>query len=230
MSNQDKSKEDLVKELQELKQAHDALKASYEEDINKRKQVKEALSQSESNYRLLAQNSSDVIWTLNNDYRFTYVSPSIYHLRGLTSEEAMCETIQETMTPRSQQIVYEAIVKGKKNEEAKIYLPVRVEIEQYHKDGHKIWVEISLRAMLDDRRKHVGYVGISRYATQRKMAEKALRKGEAKLREINAQKINSSLLSPTTSKVRSTLFWDLVICCWIKSMRKIMRGLRHMQQ
>ena len=188
MNNQDKSKEDLVKELQELKQAHDALKASYEEDINKRKQVEEALSQSESNYRLLAQNSSDVIWTLNNDYRFTYVSPSIYHLRGLTSEEAMCETIQETMTPRSQQIVYEAIVKGKKNEEAKIYLPVRVEIEQYHKDGHKIWVEISLRAMLDDQGKHVGYVGISRNATQRKMAEKALRKSEAKLREINAQK------------------------------------------
>jgi len=175
MNSQNKTKEELIKELKELKQAHDALKVSSEEDINKRKLLEEALSQSESNYRLLAQNSSNVIWTLDNDYRFTYISPSINQLRGLTSEEAMCESIQDTMTPHSQEIVYKAIEEGKINERAKNYVPVQLEIEQYHKDGHLIWVEISLRAMLSDQGEKIGYVGISRDITQRKIIEKEIK-------------------------------------------------------
>ena len=184
MNNQEKNKEELIKEIQELKKAHDALKVSFEEDINERKLMEKALNESERKYRLLAQNSSDVIWTLDNDYRFTYISPSIYQLRGLTAEEAMCETIQDTMTPHSQEIVYQAIVKGMKNERAKNYLPVRVEIEQYHKDGHLIWVEISIRAMVNDQSEKIGYMGISRNITQRKVTEKALQESEEKFRSL----------------------------------------------
>lgn len=184
MNIQDKTKEELIKELEELKQVHNALKISFEEDINKRKQVEKALSQSERNYRLLAQNSSDVIWTLDNDYRFTYISPSIYQLRGLTSEEAMRESIQDTMPPHSQKVVYETIVKGKELERMKIYRTVQIEIEQYHKDGHLIWVEISLRAMTDDQGEKIGYVASSRNITERKLAEKALLESEEKFRRL----------------------------------------------
>ena len=156
-----------------------------------------ALRQSESNYRLLAQNSSDVIWTLDNDYRFTYVSPSIYQLRGLTTEEAMRETIQGTMTPHSQEVVYNAILQGKENERIKNYLPVQLEIEQYHKDGHLIWVEISIRAMLDQGEK-IGYVGNSRDITHRKMTEKALLESEEKFRSLaDTAKVVISIVADT---------------------------------
>ena len=184
MNNQEKTKEELIKELQELKQAHESLKISFEKDINDRKLMEEALNENERKYRLLAQNSSDVIWTLDNDYRFTYISPSIYQLRGLTAEEAMCETIQATMTPHSQEVVYQAIVKGMENESAKNYLPVCVEIEQYHKDGHLIWVEISIRAMVNDLSEKIGYMGISRNISQRKVAEKTLQESEEKFHSL----------------------------------------------
>lgn len=174
MNSKDKTKEELIQELQKLKQAHDALNVLYEEDINKLKQMKAALTESESKYRLLAQNSSDVIWTLDNDYRFTYISPSIYQLRGLTSEEAMCESIQDTMTPYSQELVHKAILKGEKNKRVKNYVPVRLVVEQYHKDGHLIWVEISVRAMVNDLGEKIGYVGISRDITQRKKTEEVI--------------------------------------------------------
>lgn len=40
-------------------------------------------------YQLLVENSTDVIWTLDNDWNFTYISPSIKKLRGITPEQAM---------------------------------------------------------------------------------------------------------------------------------------------
>ena len=175
MSKRDKKTEDIVNELQNLKQKYDALKISYEAVKKERKEAQFAKNLSEINYRLLAQNSSDVIWTLDNDYRFTYISPSIRQLRGLTPEEAINETIQDTMTPQSLEDVYQTIVKGKENERIKNYVPAQVEIEQYHKDGHLIWVEIYIRAMLNDLGEKIGYVGISRNISERKLAEKALK-------------------------------------------------------
>lgn len=201
MNDHDKTKEELIIELQKLKQAHEALKVSYDEDINKRKQMESALRQSESNYRLLAQNSSDVIWTLDNDYRFTYISPTIYHLRGLTSEEAMRETLQETMPPHSQEIVFNAIAKDEKNEIEKNYIPWHIEIEQFHKDWHLIWVDISIRAMFNDHGEKFGYVGISRNVTQRKTVEKGLRQSEAKFRSLaNSAKVMISIVENASGK------------------------------
>ena len=201
MINNDKTKEELAKELDELKQALDALKLSFEEDINKRELIEKALSESESKYRLLAQNSSDVIWTLDTNFRFTYISPSIYYLRGFTSEEAMKETIQETITRHSQETISKAIAKGIKNQEAKIYKPVQIEIEQYHKEGRLIWVEISIRAMLNDQGEQIGYVGISRDITQRKTAEEVLRQSEEKFRVLaNVAKVMISIVEDAAGK------------------------------
>lgn len=198
MDIHDKTKEELINELRELEQLHNTLKVSLEKDIDERKQVEKALNQSESNYRLLAQNSSDVIWTLDNDYRFTYISPSIFQLRGLTSEEAMRETIQDTMPSHSQEVVYKTIVEGKENEKVKNYSPVQIEIEQYHKDGHLIWVEISLRAMLNDQGEKIGYVASSRNITERKLAENALRESEEKFRSLtNTAKVVISIVADT---------------------------------
>ena len=82
----------------------------------------------------------DVIWTLDEQYRFTYISPSIQKLRGLSPEEAMQEMIADTLTPASAERVGAIMQQRYEEEQQGIFRPVdRFEIEQYRRDGSTVW-------------------------------------------------------------------------------------------
>jgi two-component system cell cycle sensor histidine kinase/response regulator CckA len=56
-------------------------------DITERKQAEEALSHSEEQYRLIAENTKDLICTLDLQGNFHYVSPSFEEVLGYSPEE-----------------------------------------------------------------------------------------------------------------------------------------------
>jgi PAS domain S-box-containing protein len=151
-------------------------------DITERKRVENALRRSEEQYRLIAENSDDVIFTLDPELRFTYMSPSSFKLRGVTDEEAMQEKLEDIMTPESlNRIITEysrvlaEIEKGNKP-------TVRIEIEQYRKDRSTLWVEISIKTILDGEGHLSGFLGVSRDISERKKQEDALHESESKYR------------------------------------------------
>ncbi len=156
-------------------------------DITERKQVEEALRESENLYRLLAENVTDVIWTMNMNMEFTYFSPSVTPLRGYSVEEATAQPIYESMTPDSLEIAMNVF-----REELEVHhqgqrdpgRSVALELELTCKDGSTLWAEIKMNFMYDSAGQPIGIIGVTRDIAERKQAEEALRASEEKYRQV----------------------------------------------
>jgi PAS domain S-box-containing protein len=156
-------------------------------DITGRKQMEEALRESEERYRLLAENVSDVIWTRDMNLRFTYISPSVEKLTGYSVEEAMALTMAEAYTPHSIELAMKAFSEEQTREKDERSDPSRVstiEMEGYRKDGSTIWTEAKMRFLRDSNGYLAGILGVSRDITERKRSEEALRESEERYRQL----------------------------------------------
>ena len=154
-------------------------------DVTGRKQTQEALRESEKKYRLVVDNMADVVAVIDMNLRFTYVSPSITRLRGYTVEEAMAQTLEQTMTPESLQIVAKVFEEEIKLEASGTADPGRsriLELEEYRKDGSNVWIENHVSFLRDEAQKPVGIISYSHDITDRKRAEEELKESEKKYR------------------------------------------------
>jgi two-component system cell cycle sensor histidine kinase/response regulator CckA len=134
-------------------------------------------------YRLLADNSLDVIWTLDlESLRLNYVSPAIERLRGLTVKEALAEPFEESMTPESLARVA-TMVSGKEAAAPDGGANAGI-IDQPCADGSVKHVEIRTSYVRNEEGRPVEILGVSRDATARVDAERALERRERELRTI----------------------------------------------
>ena len=146
-------------------------------DVTERKRAEQALSESESKYRILAEKMHDVVWILDLDLKLIYVSPSTEFTLGFTPEERMTMRIDECMVPDSldyamQVLINEAVTnqEGKADKERGILL----ELEYYHKDGTTRWLEQSINGIYDESGELSALMGVARDITERRKAQEAL--------------------------------------------------------
>jgi PAS domain S-box-containing protein len=130
--------------------------------------------ESEKRYRLLADNVSDVIWTLDMNLQYTYVSPSVMRLRGYSVEETMAQTLEEVLTPKSLEIVtniFNEELAIESMEQKDLSRSRTLELEQKCKDGSTIWTELTVSPLRNHDGRAVGILGITRDITERKLME-----------------------------------------------------------
>lgn len=158
-------------------------------DVTSIKQAEESLRKSNERYRLLAENVIDVIWALDKNFRYTYISPSVEKMRGYTVEEAMNLPLDKMFSAGSYNRMMELFAQERAQYEQE-GIPERdrsatFEAELLRKDGSRIWVEVTAGYIFDSAGKPSGFVGITRDVTERKRAESELKISREKLRNLH---------------------------------------------
>ncbi|WP_196592952.1 sensor domain-containing diguanylate cyclase [Pectinatus sottacetonis] len=145
-------------------------------DITKMKYSEKKLRISERRHRLLADNISDIIWTLNiENNKLTYISPSINKCTGYTPDEYLKLPLEKMFTPDSFSQIKSYLLDV--HNCVKSNLPIntyRSELQGIRKDGSKGWAEITINGIYNKENKLIELVGITRDITSRKQMEKKI--------------------------------------------------------
>lgn len=145
-------------------------------DISARKAAEDALRESELRFHDIVNASADWVWEVDAQGRYTYVSESVRDLLGHTAEEIMGKTPFDLMPPTEAERVRAefAAVAARK-------APFRdLENINLHQDGSLRYVLTNGMPILDEAGNLLGYRGLDRDVTERKLAEIALKESEAR--------------------------------------------------
>ena len=151
------------------------------QDITSQKAAETALAESERKYRNIAENISDVVWQTDLNLKMTYVSPSVEKLLGESPEEHLKRTLDEKFPVQTQDKLLALLQEDMEKEKDPSIERNRsrtIEVEQFKADGTLIWVEKNITTVRDILGNAVGFLGVSRDITSRKLAEAALQESE----------------------------------------------------
>lgn len=108
-----------------------------------RVRMEKELAEREAQFRLLAENASDMISRLAIDGRILYVSPACETILGYIPEE-LTGMISFDVIHEDERSFVSNLFKGNRNDTT-----YTVTYQSLHKSGHYVWLESSARAILD---------------------------------------------------------------------------------
>lgn len=142
-------------------------------DITDRKRAEQQLRESEARYRLLADNTTDMISRETLTGRYLYVSPACRALLGYDPDDlhgrdsfdfVHVEDIEDVRAKRAMLEAQDRAV---------------ISCRMYRKDGRYVWIEATSRALRDTATDQVReVVTVTRDISERKRAEEAMRRRE----------------------------------------------------
>jgi len=161
-------------------------------DITDPKHAEAALHQSEQRYRTLVEVTSDWIWEVDQNGRYTYSNRKVEDILGYVSEEIVGRTPFDFMpsdeAKRLAQVFREFAGAGKPFS--------RLENINLHKSGRQVVLETSGVPIFDEKGEFRGFRGIDRDVTARKKLEGDFRKA----REALEKKVKRTALEIEAKK------------------------------
>ncbi|CAH2714569.1 Adaptive-response sensory-kinase SasA [Neobacillus rhizosphaerae] len=148
-------------------------------DITDRKKAEEALLESEAKYRILVENTNEIISTYDLNMNKTFVSPSVELQLGYTQFEYHQAGTFDFIHPDDVKKVVDlqqSIFIHKKN--------AQIEVRLRHKNGSWVYLESRCVPILSENSEIESYLVVSRNITERKQSEEALQKSEERYRFI----------------------------------------------
>lgn len=161
---------------------------------HKQKQEAERLRfQSDEMYKLLSENTGDVIALHALDLRFEYISPSVFKVLGYTPEECIGLTPAELFG-----------VTKIENEDLSKLEGFSTVMTHYHKiTGKPIALETIITSVKDEKGNTYSYMATSRDVTERESVLKELKESLSREQELN--QLKSRFISMTSHEFRTPL-------------------------
>ncbi|TAK98796.1 MAG: PAS domain S-box protein [Rhodospirillaceae bacterium] len=147
-------------------------------DISESVAAEKALRDSESRYRLLADNATDIIALLDENRRASYISPSIFRLTGYKPEELSGNFNLQLVHPDDVSSMIEQFVKIG---DSPLSTEMRLRYRMIHKNGKIAWVETHTTVIPGKDGKHQ-LLSSTRDISDSVAAEGALRDSESRFR------------------------------------------------
>jgi diguanylate cyclase (GGDEF)-like protein/PAS domain S-box-containing protein len=211
VKDEDKTKEQLIQELEELRNRVAELEA-WEK---KRREVEEALRESEERFRFMAETTGDVLYRLRyNSMRYDYISPSIKKLTGYTPAEinafGFSSLVRRIERPDDENACVEVIARNRQEGRTREY---HADYLIETKTGELRWLGDHSFPWLDERGALIGSVGIISDIHSRK-------KTEAALREMNMELQRLATLDGLTQVANRRRFDEFVAHEWARMKRE----------
>jgi PAS domain S-box-containing protein len=147
-------------------------------------QAEQRSKEAQARYRLLADNSSDIIFHVDRDLVRQYVSPACREILGYEAQDLTGQRAFSLLHPDEVshwRAAYTLLLDGGAEQSS---LTGRFR----HRDGRWIWVEIRIRAFRDpDSEQVIGIVGSARDISERKAIEAQVKQRTAELEAANLE-------------------------------------------
>ncbi len=154
-------------------------------DVSEKRNREMILAESEKKYRMLAENSNDVIWVMNMQMQTLYMSPSIERQLGYTPAEYMAMPFEEKLVGDHAELMKKLFMESYMIATADVSINSFVfELKYRHKNGSTLWGESSMSLVRDDQNRIVEVIGVTRNVSDRKKIEEELMLEKERYRAI----------------------------------------------
>jgi len=158
--------------------------------LQRQERMQATLAEQEAQFRLLAENSSDMISRHNSEGIFLYVSPSSRTLLGYEPDELIGTSIENLIHPEDASNMMDLL-----NSPEWSNITATVPYRARHKNGEFIWLETTARLFFDESKQKKEFQASSRDISERKRSQEALQEAHTDLQEAYDKTIEGWVLA-----------------------------------
>jgi PAS domain S-box-containing protein len=158
--------------------------------LQEQERIQKALAEREAQFRLLAENSSDIISRHDMHGNILYISPACHTLLGYDPTELIGQPVIPFVHPEDGKSILELLASPTWSDPTAA-VPYRAR----HKNGEYIWLETTARVIYDQENHAIEIQASSRDITERKQSQVALQQANKDLREAYDKTIEGWVLA-----------------------------------